>query len=76
MNEAIWTYAVNAAAATSLDLACHEYRMTVSEGRESEHRNEIATKAILRMEEELENLKKAIEKVREKPEILWTYTRY
>ena len=67
-----WTTAVNTAVESSLDLAANEFHLTPAEAKHSEHRKEIENVAIVRMEEELENLKTVIEAVSNDPKLLWT----
>lgn len=67
-----WTTAVSAAVESALDLAANEFHLTAAEAKVGRHREAVERIALLRLEEELENLKAVIEAIGHDAALLWT----
>ena len=65
-----WSHVVEQAAEVALDLEAHEFNMSPSEAKDSDQAEEILNVAIVRMEEDLENLQKVIEYLHKHPDLL------
>ena len=70
----LWSAALNMVALGAVDLAADKYHMTIRQAQESEVRNEVTADAIVRIEEDIGRLQKALEIFQKQPELLWQIT--